>query len=90
MLTQSNPELLQQIQDANYKTLKQNVPKQNKKLLLGDDFNNRIKLLQASNKPCKVNIPSSNITSKTRQLTKPKTIKKTLKGSQVSQEEQFQ
>ena len=62
VLSQSNQELLQQRRDGitknlsrEYKTLKHNVPPDSK-LLFGDDLNNRIKLLQASNKACKVNI----------------------------------
>ena len=42
-----------------YKTLKHNVPP-DLKLLFGDDLNNRIKLLQTSNKTCKVNITPNN------------------------------
>ena len=62
VLTQSNQELLQQRRDGitktlsrEYKTLIHNVPFDSK-LLFRDDLNNRIKLLQASNKACKVNI----------------------------------
>ena len=68
VLSQSNQELLQQRQDGitknlsrEYKTLKHNVPPDSK-LLFGDDLNNRIKLLQASNKACKINITSNNST----------------------------
>ena len=66
VLSQSNQELLQQRRDGitknlsrEYKTLKHNVPPDSK-LLFGDDLNNRIKLLQASNKACKVNITPNN------------------------------
>ena len=66
VLSQSNQELLQQRRDGitknltrEYKTLKNNVPPDSKQLF-GDDLNNRIKLLQASNKACKVNITPNN------------------------------
>ena len=66
VLSQSNQKLLQQRRDGitknlsrEYKTLKHNVPPDSK-LLFGDDLNNRIKLLQASNKACKVNITPNN------------------------------
>ena len=66
VLSQSNQELLQQRRDGitktlsrEYKTLKHNVPPDSK-LLFGDDLNNRIKLLQSSNKACKVNITPNN------------------------------
>ena len=66
VLSQSNQELLQQRQDGitkilsrEYKTLKHNVSPDSK-LFFGDDLNNRIKLLQASNKACKVNITPNN------------------------------
>ena len=66
-LSQSNQELIQQRRDGitknfsrGYKTLKHNVPPDSK-LLFGDDLNNRIKLLQASNKACNANVtPNSN------------------------------
>ena len=66
VLSQSNQELLQQRRDAitknlsrEYKTLKHNVSPDSK-LLFGDNLKNRIKLLQASNKACKVNITPNN------------------------------
>ena len=66
VLSQSNQELLQQRWDGitkslgrEYKTLKHNVPP-DPKLLFSDDLNSRIKLLQASNKACKVNITPNN------------------------------
>ena len=66
LLSQSNQELLQQRQDGitknlsrEYETLKHNVPPDSK-LLFGDDLNNRIKLLQDSNRACKVNITPNN------------------------------
>ena len=66
VLSQSNQEALQQKRDGTtknlsreYKTLKHIVPPDSK-LLFGDDLNNRIKLLQASNKACKVNITPNN------------------------------
>ena len=66
LLSQSNLELQQQRRDGitknvsrEYETLKHNVPPDSK-LLFGDDPNNRIKLLQASNKACKVNITPNN------------------------------
>ena len=53
VLSQSNQELLQQMQDGitknlsrEYKTLEHNVPPDSK-LLFGDDLKNRIKLLQS-------------------------------------------
>ena len=64
LLSQSNQELLQQRRNGitknlsrEYKTLKLFYPK---KLLFGDDLNNRIKLLQAINKACKVNNTPNN------------------------------
>ena len=66
VFSQSNQKLLQQRRDGitknlsrEYKTLKHNIPADSK-LLFGDDLNNRIKLLQASNKTCKVNITPNN------------------------------
>ena len=66
VLSQSNQELLQQKREAitknlsrEYKTLKHNVPP-NSKLLFGDDRNNRITLLHASNKVLTVNITPNN------------------------------
>ena len=66
VLSQSNQELLQQRRDSitknfsrEYKKLKHNVPPDSK-LLFGGDINNRIKLLEASNKACKVNITPNN------------------------------
>ena len=66
VLNQSNQELLQQRRDGitknlsrEYKTLKYNVSPYSK-LLFGDNLNNKIKLLQASNKACKVNIAPNN------------------------------
>ena len=66
VLSQSNQELLQQRRDGitknlsrEYKTLKHNIPPDSK-LLFGDDLNNRIKLLQASNKAYNINITSNN------------------------------
>ena len=66
MLSQSNQELLQQRRDfvtknlsREYKTLKHNVPPDSK-ILFGDDLNNKIKLLQASNKAGKVDITPNN------------------------------
>ena len=64
--SQSNQELLQQRRDVitknlsrEYKTLKHNVPPDSK-LFFGGDINNRIKLLEVSNKACKVNITPNN------------------------------
>ena len=51
--------VLQKKLSREYKRLKHNVPPDSK-LLFGVDLNNKIKLLQASNKACKVNITSSN------------------------------
>ena len=66
VLNQSTHDLLQQRQDGitknssrEYKTLKHNVSPDSK-LLFGDDLNNRIKLLEASNKACKINITQNN------------------------------
>ena len=66
VLSQSSQELLQQRPDAitknvsrEYETLKHNVPLDSKQLF-SDDLNNRIKLLQASNEACKVNITPNN------------------------------
>ena len=66
VLSQSSQELLQQRPEAvtknvsrEYETLKHNVPLDSKQLFT-DDLNNRIKLLQASNKSCKVNITPNN------------------------------
>ena len=65
-LSQSNQELLQQRRDGitknlsrEYKTLEHNVPP-GSKLLFGDNLSNRIKLLQASNKACQVNVTPNN------------------------------
>ena len=66
VFSQSNQELLQQRRDGvtknlsgKCKTLKDNVPPDSK-LLFGDDLNNRIKLLRASNKACRVNVTPNN------------------------------
>ena len=66
VLSQSNQELLQQRRDGitksfsrEYKTLEHNVPPDSK-LLFGDSLSNRIKLLQASNKACQVNVTPNN------------------------------
>ena len=66
VLSQSHQELLQQRRDGitknlsrECKTLKHSVPPDSK-LLFGDDLKNRIKLLQASDKACKVNITPNN------------------------------
>ena len=66
VLSKSNQELLQQSRDGitknlsrEYKTLKYNVPSDSE-LLFGDDLNNRIKLLQATSKACKVKMTPNN------------------------------
>ena len=90
VLSQNNHELLQQRRDGitknlsrEYKTLKHSVLLDSK-LLFGDDLNNRIKLLQASNKAFKVNItPNSSRYYQTysTNLSRNQENSKNLKGS---------
>ena len=98
VLSQSNQELLQQRGDGitknlsrEYKTLEHNVPP-GSKLLFGDNLSNRIKLLQASNKACQVNVTPNN--SKYYQIYSPNFSRnqetQIQKTSRTSQEEFLQ
>ena len=73
-----------------YKTLKHNIPPDSK-LLFGDDLSNRIKLLQASNKACKVNItPNNSRYYQTFTVPILAETKKIQKASRASREESLQ